>query len=82
MNKETFNKIELNFKNSISRLSNIKVGDFVYEEFPRFFDMEYFKVKVTEINIDEQYIIGEDTSQNNKVVTLYSFLTQEEFNKL
>lgn len=63
----------------------LRKGDTIYDVQPRFFDIDYHKAIIKEININERYVIAYDVSSNlypNKEIKLTSFITQEEFDKL
>lgn len=64
---------------------SLKKGDIIYDVQPRFFDIDYHKAIIKEININKQYVIAYDVSNNvypDNEIKLTSFITQEEFDRL
>lgn len=64
---------------------SLRRGDVIYDVQYRFFDVDYHKAIIKEINIDERYIIAYDVSSNvypDNEIKLTSFITQEEFDRL
>ena len=81
--KQKFLKIEEQYIKQKEVLKNLKKGDFVYIDFPRFFDIEYYKIEIDEVFVDEGYVTGFDLSLKGKRVDkLTNFYTEEEFNNL
>lgn len=78
MNKQEFEKIEKEYYAEKKRWESLKVGQKVYEEFPRFFDMEYFKLEIVEIDVDNRKAKVLDHSQNGKERIMSHFSTIEE----
>lgn len=77
-----FNDLKKEYKEEQARWKSLKKGQLVYESVPRYFDMEYFEIIIQEVNVEGRYIIGIDTSQNNKIVQLTSFSTVEELKEV
>ena len=63
------------------RWNKLKVGQVVYIEFGRFFDMEYYAVRIDSINIDDRYVSGFDYSTNKPISKLSYFFTKDELIK-
>lgn len=70
---ETFNKEQL-------RWESLKEGDIIYNEQPIGYDVDYYKMKIDTINVEERNIIAHDVVGNHKGM-VFAFLTEEEFNK-
>lgn len=82
MTKKEFLKIKADFEQEEERWKKLKVGETVYIEFPRFFDVEYYEFEITAINVDERYVSGYDNSQNHLYIEkLHGFRTVEELAK-
>jgi hypothetical protein len=82
MTPQEFKEVETKFKKEEARWKSLKVGQTVYEEFARSWEMEYFEIEITEIHSDERFIMGIDKSQENKLVKLHSFCTIEELKNM
>jgi hypothetical protein len=80
MRPKDFYEIMRRFLEEDKRWRALKVGDIVYEEQPRNFEINYRKMIIDSINIDERKIIVHDFV-NNDSITLSGFLTQNEYVK-
>lgn len=76
--KEFYQMMELFVKDD-KRWRALKVGDTIYDEQPRHGDIDYHKMIIDEINLDEREVIAHDAEGDHKA-TLGYFLTEEEFN--
>lgn len=56
MKTKKFKRIKKNYKKEQKRWNNLKVGQFIYIEFPRFIEMEYFLCIIEHINVDEREV--------------------------
>lgn len=81
MKPAEFLEVEEKFKKDQLRWEALKPGMIVYESFPRFFDMEYYKHEIISINIEERVLNTIDFSQGGKLVELRGFSTPEELAK-
>jgi hypothetical protein len=81
MKPSEFLEIKEKFEKEQVYWESLYPGMIVFEEFGRFFDMEYFKHEIISVNIDERILKTKDHSQKGKIVELKSFYTIEELKK-
>jgi hypothetical protein len=84
MKPKEFYEIMQEFVNEDKRWRALKVGDTIYEAVGRGDIMDYHKMIIDEINLEEREVVAHDASPVIKFhnATLGGFLTQKEFNKL
>lgn len=78
-----FKEIKEDFEKEQKRWESLKIGDIIYDQQPRFGDIDYHEVEIKKINIDERLVIAYDRANSlnpNKKITLSNFLTKEELN--
>jgi len=80
MKPQEYREIREKFYKEQRYWNNLKVGDTIYDEQPRCFDMDYHRMIIDEINIEERQVKAHDAEGDHKA-TLSYFLTQEEFDK-
>lgn len=78
MTTKEFKKIKKAYNKEHKRWLGLYIGQFVYIEMPRFIDMEYYLCVITSIDVHERKVGIIDFSQNEKVDTISSFLTELE----
>ena len=81
MKPKEFYEIMVKFVEDDKRWRAMKVGDTIYDEQTRWGDIDYHKMIIDEIDIEERQIKAHDVGCEHSA-TLRGFLTQEEFNKL
>lgn len=80
MTTKEFKLIEKSYKTEQHRWSNLQIGQFVYIEFGRFIEMEYYMCAIKSIDVDNRKVEVIEFSQNEKEITISGFLTIEELN--
>lgn len=78
MTTKKFKKIEKDYLKEQRRWSMLSIGQFVYIEFPRYADMEYYLCVIASIDVDNRIIGIIDFSRNEKIDTISSFRTIQE----
>ena len=81
MIESDFLELQKRYIKETERWEKLKVGQHVYIEFPRFFDMEYYEVEIISIDVKNRKIKGLDYSRDKKEITLSFFYTKEELIK-
>ena len=81
MKPAEFYKIMERFVKENKRWRALKIGDIIYDSVARCSEMDYHKMKIDTINIDERFVLAHDVAGDH-YDTLSGFLTEEEFNKL
>jgi hypothetical protein len=81
MKPREFSKIMTEFVEEDKRWRALKVGDIIYDEQGKGMDMEYHKMIIDEIDLEERQVKAHDVVGYHKV-TLCGFLTQQEFDKI
>jgi hypothetical protein len=81
MKPKEFNKIMMEFVIEDKRWRALKIGDIIYEAIARGGEMDYHKMKIDEINLEEREVKAHDVEGDHKD-TLSYFLTEAEFKKL
>jgi len=80
MKPKEFYRIVEQFIEEDKRWRALKVGDIVYDSQARGGEMDYHKMQVDTIDIDERQITAHDV-EGSHTATLGHFLTQNEFIK-
>ena len=80
MRPKEFYEILIRFVEEDKRWRALKVGDTVYDSQARGGEMDYHKMQIDTINIDERQITAHDV-EGSHIATLSGFLTQNEFIK-
>ena len=78
MKPKEFHKIMQEFVDEDRRWRALKVGDTIYEAVGRGDVMDYHKMIIDSINLEERYVIAHDAVGDHKG-TLDGFLTENEF---
>jgi len=78
MKPSEFLDVEKKFKEEQLYWESLKPGMTVYESFPRFFDIEYYRHEIISVNVEERVLTTKDFSQQGKIVELRSFSKVEE----
>jgi hypothetical protein len=81
MKPAEFNEIMIRFVDEQKRWKALKVGDIIYDEQCRGIEMDYHKMEITAINVDERIVMASDVVGGHHD-TLSCFLTEAEFKKL
>jgi hypothetical protein len=81
MKPREFHKIMQEFVDEDRRWRALKEGDIIYEDIARGGEMDYHKMKIDSINLEERYVVAHDV-EGKHTATVHSFLTEKEFNKL
>lgn len=81
MKPAEFSEIMIAFVEEQKRWKALKRGDIIYDEQPRHGDIDYHKMKITAINVDERSVMAQDVVGGHGD-TLSHFLTEAEFEKL
>jgi len=63
------------------RWKSLKRGDIIYDSQARGGEMDYHKMEITAINVDERSVMASDVAGGHHD-TLSSFMTEAEFEKL
>lgn len=78
MKPKEFYEIMERFVEEQKRWKALKVGDIIYDEQARGGEMDYHKMKITAINVDERSVMASDVVGSHGD-TLSCFLTEAEF---
>jgi len=81
MKPAEFYEIMIRFVDEQKRWKSLNIGDIIYDAQCRYGDIDYHKMKILEIDIDERTIKAHDVTGNHQD-TLHGFLTEEEFKKV
>ena len=81
MKPAEFNEIMIRFVTEQQRWMGLKRGDIIYDSQARHGEMDYHKMKITAINVDERSVMASDVVGGHGD-TLSCFLTEAEFEKL
>ena len=79
MKPAEFLEIKERFEKDQARWESLNVGDIIYDEQSRWGDMDYHKMEIDSIDVEERVLEAHDVSGDHKG-TLTFFLTEKEFN--
>lgn len=85
MKPKEFYEIMERFVEEEKRWRALKLGDTIYDEVPRFGDIDYHEAEINFIDVNERYVLAYDRANSinpNNVIKLTAFLTQNEFNEI
>ena len=82
MKPKEFYEIMKDFVEEQEFWESLKVGDVIYDEQPGGLMMDYFKMIIDSINVEERYVVAHDDEYPDRIRTLTSFITQELFERL
>jgi len=78
MKPREFYDIMIKFVEEDKRWRALQVGSIIYESVARGGEMDYHKMEILEIDLEEREVKAKDVSGNH-IATLSGFLTEEEF---
>jgi hypothetical protein len=81
MKPAEFNEIMIAFVEEQKRWKALKKGDIIYDSQARHSEMDYHKMEIDAINVDERIVQAHDVAGGHGD-TLSCFLTEAEFEKL
>ena len=81
MKPKEFYEIMESFVEEDKRWRALKVGDTIYDSSPGGLEMDYFKMKVDSIDVEERKLKAHDVADPKHRKTMSGFITQEEFDK-
>jgi len=81
MKPAEFSEIMIRFVEEQKRWKALKIGDIIYDSQPRGGEMDYHKMEIDAINVDERVVMAHDVEGSHHD-TLKGFLTEKEFNNL
>lgn len=81
MKPREFHKIMQEFVDEDRRWRALKKGDTIYDEVGRGDVMDYHKMIIDSINLEERYVVAHD-AEGDHTATLSGFLTEKEFKKI
>jgi len=81
MKPKEFDKLKSDFEKEQKYWESLKIGDIIYDEQTRYFDIDYHKMVIDSINIEKREVVAHDVDGTHRD-TLQYFLTKKEFKKL
>lgn len=81
MKPKEFQEIKEKFEEEQKRWESLKVDDIIYDSVARWGDMDYHKMSIDSIDIEERIINAHDVEGDHRE-ELGGFITEEEFNEL
>jgi len=81
MKPAEFSEIMIRFVEEQKRWKALKIGDIIYDSQARGGEMDYHKMEIDAINVDERVVMAHDVEGSHRD-TLSGFLTEEEFKNI
>lgn len=82
MKPREFYEIMEKFVEEDKRWRALEIDDIIYESVARGGEMDYHKMRIQKIDLEERYVVAHDIAHPSHVTTLYGFMTEAEFEKL